>query len=124
MYVSATRRIEIFGETPMATRRADIADLIALSSSACASERTEAVREMCPCEVRAHLPTVWRRLLELADDPDPKVRRSVLHNLCDGSPAEYRGEVIESLERLSHDPDHKVRRQARHVLAGYRRRVG
>ncbi len=105
----------------MITRRADIADLIALSSSACAGERADAVRAMCPCEVRANVPTVWRRLLELAEDPDPKVRRSALHNLCDGSPAEYRSEVLATLERMSHDPDDKVRRQARHVLAGYRR---
>ncbi len=105
----------------MATRRADIADLIALSSSISASERIDAVRAMCPCAVRANLPTVWRRLLELADDPDPRVRRSVLHNLCDGSPAEYRGDVLATLERLSRDSDEKVRRQARHVLAGYRR---
>lgn len=105
----------------MATRRADIADLIALSSSTNASERTDAVRAMCPCEVRANVPTVWRRLLELSDDPDPKVRRSVLHNLCDGSPAEYRKDVLAALERMSQDTDDKVRRQARHVLAGYRK---
>ncbi len=105
----------------MATRRADIADLIALSSSISAGERLDAVRAMCPCEVRANLPMVWRRLLELADDPDPRVRRSVLHNLCDGSPAEYRAAVLAALERMSHDPDQRVRKHARQVLAGYRR---
>lgn len=105
----------------MATRRADIADLIALSSSTIASERSGAVRAMCPCELRANVPGVWRRIFELAEDPDPKVRRWVLHNLCDGSPAEHRREVIDTLERLSHDSDDQVRRHARQVLAGYRR---
>lgn len=105
----------------MTTRRADIADLIALSSSTIASERTDAVRAMCPCELRANVPTVWRRILELADDPDPNVRQWVLHNLCDGSPAEYRREVVETLERLARDADPRIRRQARQVLAGYRR---
>jgi hypothetical protein len=60
-------------------------------------------------------------LLELARDPDPDVRRMVVHALCDGSPAVYRDQVVRTLEMLAQDDDERVRRGARRVLAAYRR---
>jgi HEAT repeat protein len=105
----------------MATRRADVADWIALSLSADSGTRRRAVHSLCPCEVKANIPQVWRRLLELARDSDADVRRMVVHALCDGSPAVYRHEVLSTLELLAQDPNERVRRRARHALASYRR---
>ncbi len=105
----------------MATRRADVADWIALSLSGDAELRRRAVHSLCPCEVKANIPQVWRRLLELARDPDPDVRRMVVHALCDGSPGVYRHEVVRALEVLAQDPNERVRRCARRALGSYRR---
>ena len=49
------------------------------------------------------------------------MRSIVLHTLCDGSPEERRGEVVQALERLAQDADRRLRRRARDVLAKHRR---
>jgi hypothetical protein len=64
---------------------------------------------------------VWDRTLEMASDADVKVRATVLHLLCDGSPRERNAEVVAAVERLQHDPDDKLRRLARKVMAQYRK---
>ena len=105
----------------MATRRADIADWIALSATSEVECRRDAVHALCPCEVRADIPEVWNRILELAGDPDAHVRRLVIHALCDGSPIRYRTAVLNALEKLAQDSDDGVRRRARKALAAHRR---
>jgi len=104
----------------MATRRADIADWIALSANSDVECRRDAVHALCPCQVRADVPEVWNRILELAEDPDADIRRLVVHALCDGSPIRYRAAVLNALEKLAQDSEQRVRRRARKALAMHR----
>lgn len=83
--------------------------------------RCEAARELCPCHVQANHVRVWDRLIALADDPDARVRATILHTLADGSPREREAEIVQTLEKMYHDPDEKLRRQVRKLLAQYRR---
>jgi hypothetical protein len=57
----------------------------------------------------------------MAADPDPIVRRAVVHMHADGSPRERETQVVATLEALRHDPDRVVRRMVRAVLGAYRR---
>ncbi len=83
--------------------------------------RNRAVQQLCPCKVKANHAEVWNRVLAMVTDEDAKVRSTVLHTLCDGSPHEREAEVVTAVESFYHDPDRKVRRQARKVLSHYRR---
>jgi hypothetical protein len=56
----------------------------------------------------------------MADDPDPHVRRWIVHVLCDGSPSIYETRILAVLEKFQHDPDERVKRPARKVLAAHR----
>jgi hypothetical protein len=76
---------------------------------------------MPPEPLEQDSPVVWDRLIEMAADPDRKVRGAVMHTLTDGSPRHREPQVVAALERLHDDPDEKLRRRARHVLAHYRR---
>ncbi len=104
----------------MAAKRADIADWIVLSFSADAETRCGAVHSLCPCEATTDAPAVWRRVLELAHDPDANVRYLVVDALCDGSPAHYHRDVLEKLELLCEDPDERVSIRAGNALARFR----
>src|SRR6266571_4624638 len=42
-----------------------------------------AVTNLRPCHVRRNVSPVWRRLLDMAADPDPGVRMDALHNLTE-----------------------------------------
>lgn len=86
-----------------------------------ARERADAARELCPCHLRDNIPAVWDRVLELARDPDLRVRKTVLHMMTDGSPREREADVIAAIETMFHDPDPKMRRVVRRLLAAYRR---
>jgi HEAT repeat protein len=83
--------------------------------------RRVAAKALCPCHVRANVPDVWDRLLEMTADPDPGVRSDVIHALADGSPRERAPQIAEALEALYNDPDVKVRKRVRFVLSAYRR---
>ena len=96
-------------------------DLIELSKSDKPSVRAKAVHHMCPCEVKGDVPEVWDRLIAMVDDPDPGVRRWVVHALADGSPRRRTDEIVAALETLWNDADKKVRKRARFVLNAYRR---
>ncbi|HZG67418.1 MAG TPA: HEAT repeat domain-containing protein [Herpetosiphonaceae bacterium] len=76
---------------------------------------------LCPCHVQADIEQVWDRLIAMVHDPEAKVRSSVLHALCDGSPRVRESEIVRAIESMYHDPDPKLRRHVRHVLASYRR---
>ncbi len=103
------------------TSRHKVDDLLALTQSDAADERCHALRELCPCHVRYNDPRIWDRTIALATDSDKRVRATVLHLLCDGSPRERHSEVVAAVERMQQDPDEKLRRRARKVMAQYRR---
>jgi hypothetical protein len=63
----------------------------------------------------------WDRILEMCDDPDPRVRSNVFHVLCDGSPREREQDVVMALDLMANDPDPRLRRRVRRLLAHYRR---
>jgi hypothetical protein len=100
---------------------AAIDDLLRRTESSDAEERNQAALLLCPCHVQANVTSVWDRLLAMVDDPNLHVRTTIFHTLCDGSPREREGDVVQALEKLYHDPDPKLRRRARQLLASYRR---
>jgi hypothetical protein len=63
----------------------------------------------------------WDRVLELAEDPEPIVRRTVLHALAADAPAQRAADVERALHRLSEDDDEALRKRARKVHAQFRR---
>lgn len=103
------------------TSRHEIDELLELTHSDDPRERNEALRVLCPCHVKFNERRVWDRALEMAADPDVKVRATVLHLLCDGSPRERNAEVVAAVERMQQDADDKLRRRARKVMAQYRK---
>jgi hypothetical protein len=60
-------------------------------------------------------------MIELANDPDARVRSQILHVLADGSPRERECQVAAAIETIARDRDESLRRRARKVLAQYRR---
>jgi HEAT repeat protein len=97
--------------------------LLALCDDPDPRVRRVAVKNLCPCHIRADIPAVWERLLVLSADPDAGVRADVVHTLTDGSPRSLAREVAAALERLRNDPNRKVRRQVNRVL-GQQARTG
>lgn len=104
----------------MRTRKSDIPGWLELTQSPDPRERRNALRALCPCELKSKVSEVWQRVLEMVADPDAAVRRWAVHVLCDGSPALYRAEIARVLESLYQDPDDRVRRAVRKVLANHR----
>ena len=94
---------------------------MALSRGGDVAARRQAIRELCPCQVRVDHSDVWMRCIEMTRDPDVKVRRHALHALCDGSPRAYEGLIVAALEAMRDDSDPKLRRRVRKVLASHRR---
>lgn len=94
--------------------------LLSETRHANARRRRTAVRELCPCVVRANHTRIWDRIFELIRDPDLGVRRVAFHALIDGSPKDREAEVLASAEHLLDDPSEKLRRQARKLLAAHR----
>ena len=99
----------------------DIATIVSLSYRASPEVRPRALKEMCPCRVKGDIYSFWRRVLVLVEDPDARVRRQVLHTLCDGSPRHLEDEVAGALGVFTRDLDPLVRRLAGRVVAVYNR---
>lgn len=95
--------------------------LLDLSRSEQSRARQLACRNLCTCHVRADDDRVRTRLLELAEDPDPRVRGEVIHAITDSTPASRVPAVIQALESRHNDPDVGIRRRVRKTLAHYRR---
>ena len=55
---------------------------------------------------------VWTRLLELAADPDPRVRGDVIHAITDSTPTHRVPAVIQALGFRHNDPDAGIRRRS------------
>jgi hypothetical protein len=100
----------------MATRKPDVAELIAMRLSLDA----ERAAKSKPHHDRKVKPDLWRRLLELTHDSDANVRRWVVEALRDGSPVKYRGAIVGRLMMLADDSDARVRRCAQKALESYR----
>lgn len=83
--------------------------------------RLKALQRLCPCRVGDEYEQFWNRIFEMVDDPSPKIRYQVLHNMCDGSPDSMEERVAEALEKFNRDPDQEVKRKAHKVLASYLR---
>jgi len=100
--------------------REEIAELLEMSRSADAEERSAAAQYLCPCHVRTRIEAVWEALYRMLEDPDVKVRRAAWHTLEDGGrPDDPALDAI--LERvLRTEKDVQVRRFAEKV-AGPRR---
>ena len=49
-------------------------------------KRKRALKDLCPCHVRADIPQLWDRIFECLQDEDGLVRDQALHALGDGSP--------------------------------------
>ena len=103
------------------TAKDAIDGLLELSRSEESRARQLACRNLCTCHVRADDERVWTRLLELAGDPDPRVRGDVIHAITDSTPAPRVPAVIRALESRHNDPDAGIRRRVRKTLAHYRR---
>ncbi len=101
----------------MATRKPDVAELIAMRLSL---DAERAGQSRSHCDRPAKLPDLWRRLLELSHDSDANVRRWVIEAVRDGSPPTHRRAVIGKLMMLAEDADVRVRRSAQKALESYR----
>jgi hypothetical protein len=110
----------IFDAMRARTKRHEIPALLVQTRDADPLSRRRAVQALCPCETKVHDDAVWRRIIDMAGDPDPGVRSLVCHTVCDGSPAQYQTDVLACLVRFRDDDDLKVRKMARRVLAQYR----
>lgn len=106
-------------DAPM--RSEEIEEALARTRDRDARERRMALLDLCPCRVRADIPSVWGRLIEMRADPEASVRSLVLHALCDGSPRSREREVVQAVEAMANDPDRRLRRRARAALAQYAR---
>lgn len=82
--------------------------------------RLKAIQQICPCRVQKDIDTFWKRIFEMVDDPDAEVRRQILHDICDGSPAHLEQQVLEALEKFNHDSDGLIRRKVHRVMAIYK----
>src|SRR5919201_3245027 len=80
-----------------------IGSLLEQTHAADARLRQRAVRQLCPCKLRANYGEVWDRLLAMARDDDPKVRGHILHVLADGSPRSREAEVVSAIEAMQSD---------------------
>lgn len=84
-------------------------------------QRKKALKEMCPCHVRADIPQLWERIFELLEDDSDIVRDQALHALGDGSPKNLEERTIEAVEGMYNDPAPAVRKKARRMLMAYRK---
>ena len=83
--------------------------------------RIKALQRLCPCRVGDEYEQFWNRIFEMAEDPSPKIRYQVLHNMCDGSPDSMEERVVDALEKFNRDSDPEVKRRAHKVMASYLR---
>ena len=100
---------------------AAVGDALSCSYDPDPKVRRLAAKAMCPCHVKANVPEVWDRLIEMTSDGDVGVRLDVVHALADGSPRERSEQIAGVLERMYNDQDPKVRKRVRRVVTSYRR---
>jgi hypothetical protein len=96
-------------------------DVLILTHNEDETIRLKALQRLCPCQVKDEVEQFWNRIFEMVNDPCPKIRYQVLHNMCDGAPPELETRVSEALEIFNRDKDKDVKRAAHKVLASYLR---
>jgi len=99
----------------------EIDDLLELTRDPEPKLRSEAVRALCPCHVKANHERIWERFFEMVKDEDMNVRRSVFHALGDGSPKALESRAVAAVEEMQRDPNPRLQRRARKLIAHYRR---
>ena len=105
-------------------RDRDLRDLLGETLAVDPRRRVDAVRSLSatlpPSTSDPLVAAGWDRVLELADDPEPVERRTVLHVLGE-APAQRADDVEAALHRLCADEDDSLRRRARKVHDRLRR---
>lgn len=86
-----------------------------------AKKRKQALKDLCPCHVKADIPELWERIFECLHDEDGIVRDQALHALGDGSPSHLEERIVEAVEKMYNDPHPDVKKKARRMLNSYRR---
>lgn len=122
------KKIKIEGKIDHNTKRTlcrigdvdDMDELIELTKSDNPHIRLKALQRMCPCHNIENIEKFWERMFEMVDDEELGIRKQVLHNLCDGSPAEYEVQVMDAVMVLSRDKDKDLRRMCNKIIASYR----
>ena len=99
----------------------DIDRIVAISKHEDNLLRMKAVKQLCPCKVQKDIQEFWDRMFEMVDDPCPKIRMQILHNMCDGSPAHVEAKIKAALEKFNQDEDPEIRRRAHKVLVSFNR---
>ena len=109
--------IHLIEMTDMATRKADVAELIAVRCGLEAERASGLARQGTQI---AGAP-VWPRLLELTHDSDANLRRWAVEALRLGAPVKYRRQIVGKLMKLAEeDSDGRVRKSAQKALESYR----
>lgn len=83
--------------------------------------RLEACKQLCPCKVLRDIDVFWERVFEMATDEDVRIRKRVLHIICDGSPKHLEDKVYETLSKFNYDKDSDIRRTCHKVMVTYER---
>eukprot|EP00743_Colponemidia_sp_Colp-15_P008458 GILK01009195.1.p1 GENE.GILK01009195.1~~GILK01009195.1.p1 ORF type:complete len:122 (-),score=9.63 GILK01009195.1:280-645(-) len=99
----------------------DVQTIISLLKHESPLVRLAALKQVCPCRVKADIDAFWDQVITMTNDSDARVRAQVLHTLCDGSPAHREQDVADALEVFNRDTDKYIRRRAHKVLASYTR---
>lgn len=99
----------------------DIDIILGYTHSLDADVRLEAVKQLCPCKVQKDIEVFWERVFELIHDDDARIRKRILHIICDGSPERLEDRIYDALMEFNRDKDSDIRRTAHKVLATYER---
>ena len=99
----------------------DIDIILGYTHSLDADVRLEAVKQLCPCKVQKDIEVFWERVFELINDDDARIRKRILHIICDGSPERLEDRIYDALMEFNRDKDSDIRRTAHKVLATYER---
>lgn len=99
----------------------DIDEILEYTYSEDDDIRLEACKQLCPCKSLKDIDVFWERVFELVEDPDARIRKRILHIICDGSPNRVVDEVYEALGKFNYDKDSEIRRTAHKVMVTYER---
>lgn len=99
----------------------DIDEILEYTKSEDADIRLEACKQLCPCKVQKDIDVFWERVLEMVDDEDVRIRKRILHILCDGSPKHLEDKVYDALSKFNYDKDSDIRRTTHKVMVTYER---
>lgn len=99
----------------------DIDEILEYTYSKDDDIRLEACKQLCPCKVLRDIEVFWNRVFEMVEDPDVRIRKRILHIICDGSPERVVDQVYEALGKFNYDKDSDIRRTAHKVMVTYER---